>query len=78
MLSSKLSVSEWQEKVRARFPKAEFTQEDGSGCTYGEIGEWTAATGPDMQADVVGVYTETFCRVEGELPDDDGEEFGVL
>lgn len=78
MHASKLSVSEWQSKVHERFPKAEFTQEDGSGCTYGEIGEWTAATGPDMQADVVGVYTETFCSVAGILPDDDGDEYTVL
>lgn len=65
-------------KVKARFPKVEFTQEDGSGCTYGEIGEWTAAIGPDMQADVVGVYTETFCSVHGLLPDDNGDEYGVV
>lgn len=78
MLSTKLSVSEWQALVRARFPKADFVQEDGSGCTYGEIGEWTATIGPDMQADVVGVYAETFCSVSGLLPDDDGDQYSVL
>lgn len=76
--SARLSISEWQSKVKARFPKAKFIQEDGSGRTYGDVGEWTAAIGPDMQSDVVGVYTETFCSIHGLLPDDVGDEYMVI
>jgi hypothetical protein len=75
VISRKLSVQEWQSRVLVRFPKATFTKEDGTGLTYGEVGEWTAAIGPDMQADVVGVYTDMFCSVAGILPDDIGDEF---
>ena len=34
----------------------QFTVEDGTGNTYGEEGDVTAHIGPDMQADVVGVW----------------------
>ncbi len=76
--SQRLSVKEWQSIVQARFPKAEFIQEDGSYTTNGDIGEWTAIIGPDVQSDVVGVYTETFCSIFGLIPDDLGEEYEVV
>lgn len=54
------TLQEWQAIVRRRYPMVQFTLEDGTGRTYGELGQWTAHTGPDMQADVVGVYTKQF------------------
>jgi hypothetical protein len=55
----------WKSAILAAYPSAKFTQEDGSGNTYGEMKDWTAHTGPDMQADVVGFYTaeEGYCEV---------------
>lgn len=47
----------WQLLVQRRFPEAQFTEEDGSGRTYGEPGDITAHVGPDMQSDVVGTYS---------------------
>lgn len=44
----------WKAAVLRRYPTARFTVDDGQ--TYGDIGDWTAHVGPDMQADVVGVY----------------------
>lgn len=47
----------WQGSVLGIYKDAKFTKEDGSGVTYGEIGDWTATIPPhDMQANVVGVY----------------------
>lgn len=58
-----LTLDQWKDAVRAhalgRNQKIQFTLEDGTGKTYGDIGDWTAHTGPDMQDDVVGVYTPT-------------------
>jgi hypothetical protein len=54
------TLQEWQAIVRRRYPMVQFTLEDGTGRTYGELGQWTAHTGPDMQADVIGVYTKQF------------------
>lgn len=52
-----VSLEAWKQKVLAANPGASFTEEDGTGKTYdGETGDWVAHTGPDMQADVVGVY----------------------
>lgn len=51
-----MNFIDWQAAVRSHHPTARFTLEDGSGRTYGEEGEWTAHTGPDMQAHVVGTY----------------------
>ena len=47
----------WKTLVRCRYPTAQITVEDGTGKTYGEVGDLTAHTGPDMQADVVGTYS---------------------
>lgn len=52
-----LTVDQWKQAVLKKHPKATFTKEDGTGKTYGEEGDWTAHTGPDMQADVVGVHS---------------------
>lgn len=79
-MEEKLTVAQWKEKVLASFPDAQFTQEDGSGKTYGEVGGWTAHTGPDMQADVVGIYSKDFCSIETEgsmMGSDDTLEYGV-
>lgn len=64
-----LTLDQWKTKVLTYHPTAMFTVEDGTGRTYGDVGEWTAHTGPDMQADVVGVYTSEFCDVWLVLPD---------
>ena len=53
---AKMNLETWKAFVLAAYPKAQFTEEDGSGKTYGDIGDWTAHTGPDMQADVKGVF----------------------
>lgn len=51
-----ISLDAWKAKVLEHHPRAEFTLEDGTGKTYGDEGQTTAHTGPDMQADVVGCY----------------------
>ena len=56
LLRPSLSFEEWRSELVLRFPNVRFVKETGAGETYGEEGSWTAATGPDMQADVVGVY----------------------
>ena len=59
-----MMLNQWKELISAIFPGAQFTLEDGMEHTYGEIGDWTAHTGPDMQSDVVGVYCiGSFCSV---------------
>jgi hypothetical protein len=61
-----LTLEQWQAVVRESYPNGivQFTVEDGTGRTYGEVGEWTAHIGPDMQEDVVGVYCPgEFCNV---------------
>ena len=50
------SQEQWQDDVLRLYPEAGFTIEDGSGLTYGPRGSITAHVGPDMQAEVVGVY----------------------
>ncbi len=61
-----MNLAEWKAAVTAKHPSAEFTCEDGSGRSYGDVGEWTAHTGPDMQADVVGVFVPgEFCDIWG-------------
>lgn len=58
------TLVKWKELVLSRFPNATITQEDGRGNTYGDVGDWTAHTGPDMQVDVVGVFTQAgYCSV---------------
>lgn len=51
------TVAQWKREVLKDHPEARFTKEDGEGSTYGERGDWTAHTGPDMQSDVVGTYS---------------------
>lgn len=58
------TFEDWKQTVLSHHPTAQFTEETGAGETYGEIGEWVAHIGPDMQADVVGVFTtEGYCSV---------------
>lgn len=68
-----ISLQAWKHEVTKVYQKAKFTQDTGRGNTYGTKGDWTAHTGPDMQADVVGVYaysTEScWWFVGGEEPD---------
>ena len=66
LIASTLTLEQWKAAVSKKFPKAKFTLEDGSGSTYGEKGDWCAHDGPDMQADVVGVFTPDFCSIEDE------------
>lgn len=52
-----MTLDEWRTKIMAAHPTAQITRETGAGETYeGEVGDYTAHTGPDMQADVVGGY----------------------
>jgi hypothetical protein len=51
-----LTYAEWRAYVLRKYPTAELTLDTGKGETYGEAGSTTAHIGPDMQADVVGVY----------------------
>ncbi len=51
-----VSLTDWKAEITRLHPTARFTLETGAGETYGEEGDWTAHTGPDMQADVVGVW----------------------
>ena len=66
LIASTLTLEQWKAAVSKKFPKAKFTLEDGSGSTYGEKGDWCAHDGPDMQSDVVGVFTPDFCSIEDE------------
>jgi len=59
------TLEQWKQRIRQRYSSVQFTREDGSGKTYGSVGDWTAHTGFDMQADVVSTY------VEGESHDTD-------
>lgn len=70
-----LSLKEWQAEVKKQHPNAKFTREDGSGKTYGDQGDWTAHTGNDMQADVVGTFTATACWIARR--DGDFDEYDV-
>lgn len=54
--ASHMNFDQWRARVLELHPTAQFTLEDGSSKTYGELGGWTAHTGPDMQADVVGIF----------------------
>lgn len=59
-----MKVEAWRELVQQHYPTtAQFTQEDGTGNTYGELGDWVAHIGPDMQADIVGVHTEHYASL---------------
>ena len=49
-----LTLEQWKSAVKAKYPKAKLTKGGG----YGSAGDWTAHTGPDMQADVVGVVSK--------------------
>lgn len=69
-----LNWRDWKTMVRGYWPTAKFVTEDGSGKTYGDVGEVTAVRGPDMQADVVGVFTDTLATV---FIDGDFQEFDV-
>jgi hypothetical protein len=62
-------IERWRSLVLKHWPTALFIEEDGSGKTYGEKGEWTAVIGPDMQADSVAVLTEEFywSDIDGEI-----------
>lgn len=61
-----MNIDSWKKAVLEKHPTAEFTEEDGTGKTYGEVGDVTAHTGPDLQADVVGVFSinNEFCSVD--------------
>lgn len=52
-----LTLAEWMLVVRNHHDNVEFTHEDGAGSTYGDKGDWTAHVGPEMQDDVVGVFS---------------------
>ncbi len=54
--SNELQRIVWELRVRKHYPIVKFTTEDGSGNTYLEKGSVMAHVGPDMQADVVGVF----------------------
>lgn len=62
-MNKKLSLEQWKAAVVREYgSNVQFTVEDGFGKTYGDVGNWTAHTGPDMQADVVGCYVPgDFC-----------------
>jgi hypothetical protein len=63
-----MTVQRWMELVKSVYPDAKFTLEDGTGLTYGDENDYTAHIGPDMQADVVGVFTtDGYWSVEGIL-----------
>lgn len=49
---------EWEKEVREYFPDARWVIEDGTGRTYGEAGDTTVVIGPDMQSDVVAVWSK--------------------
>lgn len=53
-----MNLLEWALRVEDQHPNAQFTIEDGTHKTYGPVGSITAHIGPDMQADVVGVFCE--------------------
>ena len=55
-----MTEQRWRQRVLEAHPTAQFTKEDGTGKTYGDVGDWVAHVGPDMQADVVGVYTKEY------------------
>ena len=71
-----LTVNEWKKEVSKSWPKAKFILEDGNRGTNGDVGEWTAVKGKDMQADVVGVFTPEFCFVTNPHDLGDQQEFG--
>lgn len=55
-----MTFEEWREAILTTYPGAEIIQETGACETYGEVGVWSAFTGPDRQADFVGYWnTET-------------------
>ncbi len=68
MNSRQLNLNEWKDRVLTFHLNAQFTCEDGSGVTYGDLGQWMAHIGPDMQADIVGVYIPRGTAVEPEVP----------
>lgn len=59
-----LTFLQWKAWVTSLHPTAKFLKETGSGETYVHVGDWVGHTGPDMQADCVGVWsTSGFCSV---------------
>lgn len=50
------SEEQFRSSLALHQPKAKIVVETGAGETYGEVGTLTAVTGPDMQADVVGIF----------------------
>ena len=61
MQNATTTLRQWEIRVLQSFPEAVFTLETGAGETYGEPGSTTAHTGPDLQADVVGVFVPGDC-----------------
>lgn len=56
-----LHLDEWMAMVKLEYhDTVRFVLETGENETYGELGSVTAATGPDMQADVVGVWSHEY------------------
>lgn len=51
--------SHWHRLITKHWPSVKITYEDGSGITYGDIGDATAHIGSDMQADVVGTWSKS-------------------
>lgn len=58
-----ISLDSWIGMVKKEHKDVQFILETGKGETYGDVGSVTAAMGPDMQADVVGVWSETHAFV---------------
>jgi hypothetical protein len=82
-----ITFEQWKYEITAAHGVGTiFTYEDGSGISYGEPGDWTAHTGPDMQADVVGVFSPendycNFGEYDGLIsacPEPEGYGFGIL
>lgn len=48
---------EWLLCIKKLYPHAKITKDDSSGNTYGDHGDITAHIGPDMQSDVVGIFS---------------------
>lgn len=63
---ARLTLQEWMSLVSELYSDVQFTEDTGRGETYGEVGDWVAHVGTDMQSDVVGVFvaSENFCRVD--------------
>ena len=74
----KLTLDQWKSQVKAKYPKVKLTHGGG----YGSSSDWTAHVGPDMQADVVGVFSKengfySIGRQEGKAKDADDNVVSV-